>query len=74
MSNKITIVTDKKGHKIVQINEIIFKGKQNIDWKSVEKYAKKSSLDHRNGHYVGVTGGSAVADEALGPDRHRILC
>lgn len=60
MSNKITIVTDKKGHKIVQINEIIFKGKQNIDWKSVEKYAKK---------YVNELFAIAINDERIYIDK-----
>ncbi len=37
--NKVTIVTDDNGEKVVLIPEIIFKNRQNIDWKSVEKYA-----------------------------------
>lgn len=41
MDNKCKIIKDAKGNKIVQINNIIFKGKQNIDWKSVEKYLKQ---------------------------------
>jgi len=35
------IVTDLQGNKIVQVKDIIFLGKQNIDWNSVEKYLKR---------------------------------
>ncbi len=35
------IIVNSKGQKIVQINNVIFLGKQNIDWKLVEQYAKK---------------------------------
>ncbi len=35
------IVTDKNGHKIVVLPEVIFKNKHSIDWNAVEKYLKK---------------------------------
>lgn len=35
------IEKDLKGNLVVQIDEIIFRNKQNIDWKEVEKYARK---------------------------------
>lgn len=38
---KVQIILDSNGHKVVQINEIVFMGKQNIDWNSVENYAKR---------------------------------
>ena len=41
MNRKVKIVVDDSGKKLVQIDEIIFMGKQNIDWKGVEKYLKK---------------------------------
>lgn len=41
MCDNIKIKKDLKGNLVVQIDEIIFKNKQNIDWKEVEKYARK---------------------------------
>lgn len=41
MNRKVKIIVDSFGDKIVQIDEIIFMGKQNIDWKNVEKYLKR---------------------------------
>lgn len=35
------IVTDAGGNRIVKINNIIFRGKQNIDWKAVEIYLQR---------------------------------
>lgn len=37
----VEIVKDIKGNDIVKINNIIFRGKQNIDWKAVECYLRK---------------------------------
>ncbi len=37
----VQIVKDADGRKYVKINEIIFRGKQNIDWNAVEVYLKK---------------------------------
>ncbi len=41
MDNNIEIIEDANGNNVVQMNNIIFKGKQNIDWKSVEQYLKR---------------------------------
>ncbi len=41
MCDNVKIKKDLKGNLVVQIDEIIFKNKQNIDWKEVEKYARK---------------------------------
>ena len=37
-NNAVDIVKDEKGNSVVKINNIIFRGKQNIDWKAVEMY------------------------------------
>lgn len=37
----VEIVKDVNGNDIVRINNIIFRGKQNIDWKAVEVYLNK---------------------------------
>ena len=37
----VEIVNDKLGRNIVKINNIIFRGKQNIEWKAVESYLQK---------------------------------
>ncbi|MBO5081389.1 MAG: hypothetical protein J6C06_02165 [Lachnospiraceae bacterium] len=42
------ILTDISGQKIVVINEIRFRGRQNIDWKDVEKYVKAYVGKHFN--------------------------
>ena len=34
----INIITDADNQKIVLINDIVFKGKRNVDWESVKKY------------------------------------
>lgn len=39
--SKIIVALDKRGHKIVLINDILFYGKKNISWDKVEKYLKK---------------------------------
>jgi hypothetical protein len=36
--DKIEIITDERGNKIVLIPDIIFVNKQNIEWKDVENY------------------------------------
>lgn len=41
MGRNVYIVTDLDGNKVVVICDIIFKGKRNINWKSVELYLKK---------------------------------
>lgn len=41
MDRNVTIVKDLNGKNIVLINDIYFKGRQNIDWKEVEKYLKR---------------------------------
>lgn len=41
MDNGIEILKDCKGNSIVKINNFIFKGKQNIDWKAVEAYLQR---------------------------------
>lgn len=33
----INIITDADNQKIVLINDIVFKGKRNVDWESVKK-------------------------------------
>lgn len=37
----VEIIKDQNGKSIVKINNIIFRGKQNIDWKAVEVYLQK---------------------------------
>lgn len=41
MDRNITIFTDRNGKKIVQINDLRFKGKKREDWKEVENYLKE---------------------------------
>ena len=41
MLDDIVIAVDKKGHKVVVINEILFKGRKSLPWKEVENYLKK---------------------------------
>lgn len=38
-NEKICIIEDSNHNQLVQISEIIFKGKQHIDWHAVEEYA-----------------------------------
>ena len=46
MNKNISIIENQDGVKIVVINNIIFKGKQNIKWKEVEKYLKQYVKKH----------------------------
>ncbi len=41
MDRNVFIITDLNGNKIVIINDIIFKGKRNVNWNDVEEYLKK---------------------------------
>lgn len=41
MDRNVNIIIDTEGNKIVLINDIVFKGKRNIDWKDVEQYLKR---------------------------------
>ena len=41
MNRNIDVIIDLDGNKIVVINDIIFKGKRNIEWKDVENYLKQ---------------------------------
>lgn len=41
MERNVTIVDDPDSQKIVMIHDIIFKGRQNIEWDEVEKYLKQ---------------------------------
>lgn len=41
MDRNVNIITDLNGNKIVLINDIIFKGKRNVNWKDVENYLKR---------------------------------
>lgn len=38
MGKKVEVVVDANGEKYVRINEIIFKGKRNVDWNKVKSY------------------------------------
>ncbi|MDD6215410.1 MAG: hypothetical protein PUB28_01490 [Roseburia sp.] len=40
-SRNVTVIKDTNGNKIVMINDVIFKGRQAIDWEEVEKYLKR---------------------------------
>ena len=41
MERNISVTKDVNGNQIVVINDIRFKGRQNIDWDEVEKYLKQ---------------------------------
>ena len=41
MKRKVNVIEDLDGNKTVFIHDIIFKGRQHIDWKSVEEYLKR---------------------------------
>lgn len=41
MNRNVNIITDLDGSKIVLINNIIFKGKRNVEWKDVEQYLRR---------------------------------
>lgn len=37
----MNVITDLNGNKIVVVNDIIFKGKRNVNWKDVEEYLRQ---------------------------------
>ena len=37
----VNVITDLNGNKIVIINDIIFKGKRNVNWEDVERFLKQ---------------------------------
>lgn len=41
MDRNVNIITDLNGNQIVLINDIIFKGKRNVNWKDVEEYLEQ---------------------------------
>lgn len=41
MERNISVIKDVNGNQIVVINDIRFKGRQNIDWDEVEQYLKQ---------------------------------
>ncbi|MGI6094357.1 MAG: hypothetical protein ACOYBL_02880 [Lachnospiraceae bacterium] len=41
MNRNINVIKDTNGNQIVVINDIRFKGRQNIDWDEVEQYLKQ---------------------------------
>lgn len=41
MDRNVNIITDLDGNRIAVINDIIFKGKRNVDWDDVEQYLRK---------------------------------
>lgn len=41
LDRNVDIIIDTEGNKIVLINDVVFKGKRNIDWKDVEQYLKR---------------------------------
>lgn len=41
MDRNISVVKDDSGNQIVMINDIRFKGRQNINWNEVEQYLKR---------------------------------
>lgn len=41
MDRNIEVITDCNGNKVAVINDIIFKGKRNINWKDVEQYLRQ---------------------------------
>ncbi len=48
MEKNVNIISDRNGGKIVVINNIIFKGRQKIEWPEVEKYLKQFVGEHYN--------------------------
>lgn len=48
MDRKVSIVEDLEGMKTVFIHDIIFKGRQKIDWDDVEKYMERYVGDFYN--------------------------
>ena len=47
MGKKIQIIKDVSERRIVVLSDIIFKNKQNIDWKAVENWMPHSGLLNR---------------------------
>lgn len=41
MDRNVNIITNLDGNRIAVINDIIFKGKRNVDWNDVEQYLRK---------------------------------
>lgn len=41
MNKNIEVATDSNGNKVAVINDIIFKGKRNVNWKDVEQYLRQ---------------------------------
>ena len=41
LDRNVNVITDLDGNKIVVVNDIIFKGKRNVNWKDVEEYLKQ---------------------------------
>ena len=41
MDRNVNIITNLEGNKIAVINDIIFRGKRNVDWKDVEQYLRR---------------------------------
>ncbi|MDE5596402.1 MAG: hypothetical protein K2J04_01050 [Lachnospiraceae bacterium] len=41
MDRNVNVIADLDGNKIVVVNDIIFKGKRNVNWKDVEEYLKQ---------------------------------
>lgn len=60
-NNDIVITFDKKGHKVVIINNIMFYGKKSIAWEDVENYSKK---------YIGDIVQVAETEEEIHIDAH----
>lgn len=56
LNENVAIGEDENHSQIVQINKIIFKGKQHIDWNAVEKYA----LQYVDKSYVIVSDGERI--------------
>ena len=50
MERNISVVKDVNGNQIVVINDIQFKGRQNINWDEVEQYLKPVSYTHLRAH------------------------
>ena len=40
MNRNVNIITDLNGNKIVVINDLFFKGRRNVNWKTAEEYLK----------------------------------
>ena len=74
-NRNVNIVIDMEGNKVVFINDIRFKGKQNIDWKGVKSYLEGYIGDY---YEIGESAdkiyiGSKLPDEFTGSDFTRTL-